>query len=372
MFHVLRQIAAVVAVAIVPMKLSALESSLGTLRVETVATGLDNPWGITFLPGEGVLITEQGGKLFRLTPQAQLISVSGVAEVAVRGQGGLLDVVAARDFETSREVFFTYAKPQGRNEGTALAVAKLNSDGTMLTDWRDLFVLASGTSGGRHFGSRVVEGRDGRLFVTIGDRGDRMSAQNLSIATGSVIRVARDGTIPDDNPFVDAPAAQPAIWSFGHRNSQGAALDAQGRLWIVEHGARGGDEVNFIRKGANYGWPIIAYGRHYTGFRIGEGTHKDGMEQPATYWDPSIAPSGMMIYGTNSDGGMFPEWRGDMFIGSLKFDYITRLTADGETASEAEQLRSDQTGRVRDVREAPDGSIWFLSVNDGALYRVSR
>jgi glucose/arabinose dehydrogenase len=203
------------------------------------------------------------------------------------------------------------------------------------------------------------------LYATIGDRGDDSSAQDLTRQNGSVIRIARDGAIPSDNPFTQTSGAQPEIWSYGHRNPQGAALDANGNLWVVEHGARGGDEVNRIAKGANYGWPVISYGRHYSGLKIGEGTQKRGMEQPAHYWDPSIAPSGMMIY----QGDMFPDWRGDILVGSLKFDMISRL--DGAPLSEVERLKSRETQRVRDIREAPDGSIWFLSVGQGAAYRLS-
>ena len=201
--------------------------------------------------------------------------------------------------------------------------------------------------------------------MTIGERGDRPSAQDLSRENGSVIRINRDGSIPADNPFVGVDGARPAIWSFGHRNPQGAALDQQGNLWINEHGARGGDEVNLVRKGANYGWPVISYGRHYSGAKIGEGSSKPGMEQPAHYWDPSIAPSGMMIY----SGKLWPDWAGGIFVGSLKFNYIARL--DAAPLAEVEQLKSRETLRVRDIREAPDGSIWFLSVGQGALFRLA-
>ncbi|MDD9920811.1 MAG: PQQ-dependent sugar dehydrogenase, partial [Boseongicola sp.] len=225
--------------------------------------------------------------------------------------------------------------------------------------------LTPGSNTNRHFGSRLVEARDGTLFLTIGDRGERPSAQDLSNENGTVIRIGRDGRIPADNPFVGQTGAKPAIWSFGHRNPQGATLDLNGNLVVVEHGARGGDEINRVRKGANYGWPVIAYGEHYSGGKIGEGTAKTGMEQPDFYWDPSMAPSGMMIY----SGKLWPEWRGDIFVGSLKFDYIARL--EGNQLEEVEQIQTDETLRVRDVREAADGSIWFLSVGNEALYRMT-
>lgn len=281
------------------------------------------------------------------------------------GQGGLLDLLIPRDFVQTRTLFFTFSKPQSGGAGTAIYRARLDPGAGRLTDGQVIFELEPGSSGGRHFGSRIVEGRDGHLYATIGDRGDRLSAQDLSRQNGSVIRIARDGSVPEDNPFVDRDGAQPEIWSYGHRNPQGAALDAEGNLWVNEHGARGGDEVNRVRRGANYGWPVISYGTHYSGAKIGEGTHKDGMEQPAHYWDPSIAPSGMMIY----QGDMFPEWQGDIFVGSLKFNMISRLT--GPDVTEVERLESPETQRVRDIIEGPDGAIWFLSVGQGAAYRMT-
>lgn len=214
----------------------------------------------------------------------------------------------------------------------------------------EIFEMARGSSGGRHFGSRVVEAVDSTLFLTIGDRGDRPSAQ--------------DRSVPDDNPFIASAEVQPEIWSFGHRNPQGAGLDLEGNLWISEHGARGGDEVNAVCKGANYGWPVISYGQHYSGGKIGAGTAQDGMEQPAHYWDPSIAPSGLMVY----SGALFPDWRGDMFVGSLKFDYISRL--EGDPLREVEQIKTNETLRMRDIVEGPNRAIWFISVGQDAVYKI--
>ncbi|UWQ60259.1 PQQ-dependent sugar dehydrogenase [Leisingera caerulea] len=342
-----------------------LASSQGALRVTRMAAGFDVPWAIAFLPDGGLLVTERDGRLFYVR-DGQKQRVSGTPAVAAEGQGGLLDVMVPRDFARSREIFLTYAKRQGRGAGAALAAGKLSRDNTRLTNVRLLFEAAPGSRGGRHFGSRVVEARDGTLFVSLGERGDRPSAQNLRLHQGSVVRINRDGTVPVSNPFTKTEGAQPEIWSFGHRNPQGMALDLQGNLWVAEHGAKGGDEVNRVRKGANYGWPVISYGRHYSGARIGEGTAKPGMEQPQWYWDPSMAPSGMMIY----SGRMWPEWRGDIFVGSLKFDYISRLS--GAPLREVEQLQSSETGRIRDVQEAPDGSIWFASETEGAIFRLSR
>ncbi len=341
-------------------------SSAGPLRVEPVMDGLDAPWAVGFLPGGGLVVTERGGRLLHRRGDGQVVEVAHDLDIAVDGQGGLLDVMVPRDFAQSRELFFSFATPQGRRgSGTALAVARLSDAGDALTDARVLFQMAEGGRGGRHFGSRIVEAPDGRLFLTIGERGDRPAAQDLMLHHGSVIRLNRDGTVPADNPFVDQGSAQPEIWSYGHRNPQGAALDLEGRLWAVEHGARGGDEVNLVTPGANYGWPVISYGRHYSGLKIGEGTHKEGMEQPEHYWDPSIAPSGMMVY----SGKLWPDWRGNIFVGSLKFDYISRLS--GAKLTETEQLSGEETSRVRDVREGPDGAIWFLSVGEGALYRIT-
>ncbi|MEL6168499.1 MAG: PQQ-dependent sugar dehydrogenase [Pseudomonadota bacterium] len=359
-----RLILALAAVTAIAGPALALDSSAGTIRVERVAGDLEEPWGLAFLPDGGFLVTLRDGDLVHIRENGSRQRIRGVPDVQSRGQGGLLDVAVARDFAETNEIFLTFARPQRRGEGTALAIAELNTDAGRLRNVRVIFEMAPGSSGGRHFGSRVVEALDGTLYVTTGDRGDRPSAQDLSNHNGAVIRVTRSGQVPPDNPFVGQSGARPEIWSYGHRNPQGATLDLNGNLWTVEHGAQGGDEINRIRRGANYGWPVISYGRHYSGAKIGEGTARDGMEQPALYWDPSIAPSGMMVY----SGGLWPEWAGDMFVGSLKFGMISRV--DGDSLREVERLESNETERVRDIREAPDGSIWFLSVGQGAVFRM--
>jgi glucose/arabinose dehydrogenase len=341
-----------------------LATSAGELNITRMLSGLDTPWAIGFLPGGNYLVSERGGRLLFVS-NGKARRVSGVPQVFAQGQGGLLDLMIPRDFTTSREVFMTYARAQRGGAGTALAVGRLSDDGRRLRDVRTIFEAAPGGKGGRHFGSRVIEAHDGTLFVTLGERGDRPSAQDRSNHNGTIVRLNRDGSVPGDNPFVGQSGVRPEIWSWGHRNPQGATLDLQGNLWVSEHGAKGGDEVNRIRKGANFGWPVISYGRHYSGAKIGEGTSKPGMQQPAFYWDPSIAPSSLMIY----SGRLWPEWRGDMFVGSLKFDNISRL--DGRLLQEAETLASPEMERVRDVVEAPDGSIWFLSIGKGAVYRIS-
>ena len=336
----------------------------GAYDVQSIVTDLDAPWAIAPLGNGGVLVTQKGGQLI-LARDGQRHEVSGVPKVALEGQGGLLDITLARDFDQSRVLFLTYAKSQaGGGSGTALASARLSDDGRALDSVTQLFEMAPGSSGGRHFGSRVVEAADGTLFITIGERGDRPAAQDNSRHNGTVIRIRRDGSVPQDNPFVGQVGVQPEIWSYGHRNPQGAGLDGDGNLWLSEHGAKGGDEVNLIAKGANYGWPVISYGRHYSGAEIGEGTAKDGMQQPAHYWDPSIAPSGLMVY----SGALFPEWFGDIFVGSLKFDYISRLS--GNPLHEVQQIKTSQTERVRDIVEGPHGAIWFISVGNGTVYRM--
>ena len=340
----------------------ALETSAGRMRVEEVAKGFRMPWSFAFLPDGGMLVTEKRGRLL-LVRDGKAVSVKGVPEVDTSGQGGLLDVMVPRDFAGTREIFLTHAKPQTGGNGTALTRAVLSVDGSELTGVRTIFEMKPGNSGGHHFGSRVVEAPDGHLFMTMGERGVREAAQDLSRHNGTVIRLNRDGSVPSDNPFVGVDGALPEIWSYGHRNPQGAAMDASGQFWVNEHGAKGGDEVNRVKKGANYGWPVISYGRHYSGGKIGVGTEKAGMEQPVFYWDPSIAPSGMTFY-----DGSVAGWNGSAFVGSLKFDYIARLA--GDPMGEVEQIKAPETKRVRDVRTGPDGALWFLSEDRGAVYKL--
>ena len=360
--------------SVAALMLSCLAASAGTERqiggnaviVERMASRLDVPWSLAFLPDCEFLVTERDGQLLHFGPAGARSEVAGVPDVRVAGQGGLLDVAVARDFANSREILISYAKRQARGAGTALATAGLSPDSTQLINPVEIFEMAPGSSGGRHFGSRIAEGPDGTIYLTIGERGDRPSAQDLSSHNGAVVRVNRDGSVPADNPFVGRTGSQPEIWSYGHRNPQGAAFDAEGRLWINEHGARGGDEINLVRKGLNYGWPVISYGVHYSGRKIGEGTAKEGMEQPEFHWDPSIAPSGMAIY----TGALWPEWKGHFLIGSLKLDFISRVDPQGGLR-EVERIKLPETKRVRDIREAPDGTIWFLSEDRGAVYRIA-
>ena len=358
-------LAAAPVMAVAQVTSETLRSDAGFLDVSAVVTGLDTPWAFGFLPNGKIVITERDGAVLLVTPGEGATTLRNPPDVLVDGQGGLLDVMVPRDFAQSRELFFTHAKRQRGGSGTAVTKVTLSADETSLTNHETIFEIAEGSEGGRHFGSRIAEAPDGTLFLTVGDRGDRPSAQDRSLHNGSVLRITRDGAAPSDNPFVGTDGVLPEIWSYGHRNPQGATFDANGQFWVNEHGARGGDEVNRVQKGANYGWPVIAYGKHYSGRTIGEGTEKAGMEQPETYWDPSIAPSGMTTY----DNGPIGSWNGDMFIGSLKFDYIARL--EGSPLREVEQLKGRSTQRVRDVRQGPDGDLYFLSIGNGALYRLS-
>ncbi len=344
-----------------------LQTTQGPVGITKMADGLDQPWALAFLPGDGFLVTLREGELRHYNSDGSYKRVKGLPKVFAKGQGGLLDVIVARDFPTSRLIFFSYSKKIGNGAGTILARARLSADGKNLTGLTSIFEMVTPSRGSKHFGSRIVEAPDGTLFLTLGERGDMDQAQNVRNHNGTIIRINRDGSVPGDNPDWNSAEARPEIWTIGHRNAQGLALDLNGALWAVEHGARGGDEVNLIRPGRNYGWPVIAYGRHYSGLKIGIGTHKAGMEQPAVYWDPSIAPSGLMVY----SGKLWPEWRGSFFVGSLKFDYISRLDRRGSGLIEVESLKGRRTGRVRDIREAPDGTIWFLSVDEGAVFRLS-
>ncbi|HVL59390.1 MAG TPA: PQQ-dependent sugar dehydrogenase [Burkholderiaceae bacterium] len=343
-------------------------TSHGEVRVVEIARGLEHPWGLAFLPDGRILVTERPGRL-RIIDRGGAVSepLSGVPAVHARGQGGLLDVAIGPDFARDRSVFLSYAEPADGNARTAVARAVL--DGQSLRDLRVIFRQQPATRGNNHFGSRLVFARDGTLFVTLGDRfGYREQAQSLRDHIGTVVRIRADGAVPDDNPFAGRGDALPQIWSYGHRNVQGAALHPQtGKLWTHEHGARGGDEVNVTEAGRNYGWPVITHGVDYSGATIGEGTHKAGMEQPLVHWTPSIAPSGMAFY----TGDRWPQWRGSLFVGALAARMLVRLELDGERVVREERLLTGLRERIRDVRQGPDGSIYLLTDSrDGRVLRV--
>lgn len=352
-----------------------LPSSAGPLDVQTIASGLENPWGLAFLPDGRMLVTERAGRL-RIVSRNGTVSgpVAGLPPVLASGQGGLLDVALAPDFEASRLVYLSYAEPREGASGTSVARGRLIEDAgnARLENVDVIFRQQPAVSGSGHYGSRLVFGRDGTLFVTLGDRqSQRARAQDLSTHLGKVVRLLPDGGVPDDNPFIKTAGARPEIWSYGHRNPQGAALDpATGRLWTVEHGPRGGDELNHPEAGRNYGWPIIAYGREYGGGSIGEGTAKPGMEQPVKYWDPSVSPSGLAFY----TGTLLPGWKGSLFTGALSGARLIRLRLDptGERVVEEEPLLTELRERIRDVRQGPDGALWLLTdSSNGRVLRVA-
>ena len=344
------------------------------LRATTVATGLANPWGIEVLPDGALLVTERAGTMRIVREGALSAPLAGLPQIAAGGQGGLMDVALAPDFATTREVYFTFSEPGPDGAGTALARGVLtgaDGDAPALENVETVFSMNVKSRGGRHFGSRTGFWPDGTVYVTTGDRGERPRAQAMDDHAGAVIRIDRDGSIPADNPFLDQAGAAPELWSKGHRNIQGADIDpATGLLWTVEHGARGGDEINRPEAGLNYGWPEISYGRHYSGLPIGQGTEAPGFEQPVHYWDPSIAPSGLAVY----DGAMFPQWRGDILVGALRAQLLSRLERDGGGAIAGEErLFAGRLGRIRDIEIAPDGALLLLiDANPGRIVRVAR
>lgn len=327
-------------------------------RVATLAEGLEHPWGMAFLPDGRMLVTERPGRLRVVSRDGSVSApLGGVPRVHAQGQGGLLDVEVDPDFGRNRLVYLSYAEAGDGGAGTAVAQGRLGSAG--LEDVRVILRQSPKVAGDNHWGSRLVFGRDGTLWVTLGDRFDfRNEAQNPANTIGKLVRIAPDGSIPRDNPFRDRAGALPEIWSLGHRNVQGAALHPEtGEIWTVEHGARGGDEVNRPQAGRNYGWPVIGYGRHYSGAAIGEGTAKEGMEQPLRHWDPSIAPSGMAFYA----GDAFPAWRGDALVGALRGKVLVRLDVEGDAVVSEERLLRDLDERIRDVAVGPDGLVYLLT-----------
>jgi len=351
---------------------AAFESSAGPLTVETVAGGLVHPWALAFLPDGRMLVTERPGRMRIVGRDGRLSPpLDGVPEVRASGQGGLLDVVADKAFAENRTIYFCFAERVGSGGRTAVARANL-TDGTSprLTDVKVIFHQEGPLSSGQHYGCRIAQDADGNLFVTLGEHfTDRDQAQNLANHLGKLIRIRPDGTVPTDNPFVGRSDARPEIWSYGHRNPQGLAINpSTGVLWEIEHGPRGGDEVNIIGKGKNYGWPVIGYGIDYNGAKIHESTARAGMEQPIKYWVPSIAPSGMAFY----TGNAFPTWQGSLFTGALAGQMLVRLTLDGDKVTGEERLLQGLHERIRDVRQGPDGALWLLTDSQaGRLLRLA-
>lgn len=348
-------------------------SATAAVKVETVAKDLVHPWGLQFLPDGRMLVTERPGRMRLIAKDGKLSPpVAGLPPVFAQNQGGLLDVALGPDFASSGLVFWSYSEPRGGGgNGTAVARGKLvlDTDGGRLEDVTVIFRQEPATSGGLHFGSRLAFAPDGFLYVTLGERYQKDFAQDLSRHWGKIVRITADGAAPKDNPFVNRPGARPELWSYGHRNPQSAAIHpATGKLWVVEHGARGGDEINIPVKGRNYGWPIITYGIDYSGAKIGVGARKEGLEQPVYYWDPSIAPSGMAFYTAD----LVPEWKGSLFVGALVQRHLSRLVLDGENVVAEEKLLADLRERIRDVRQGPDGAIYVLTDSpQGRVLRLS-
>ena len=337
-------------------------------RSVTVTEGLEYPWGLAFLPDGRMLVTERPGRLRLVSADGRLDPrpVGGVPAVAAVGQGGLLDVALHPDFARNGWIYLSYAAQGPGGYGTEVARGRL--EGQALRDIQVVFSMRPKTTTGHHFGSRLVFDRKGYLYITLGDRGDMERAQRLDDHAGSVIRLHDDGRVPADNPFVARQGALPEKFTLGNRNIQGAALHpVTGEVWAHEHGPQGGDEINIIRAGTNYGWPVITYGRNYgIGTRIGEGTEKPGMAQPLWQWTPSIAPSGMAFY----TGDKFPAWRGNLFVGALRGQMLVRLELDGSRVLREERLLEGQLGRIRDVRNGPDGLLYLLT--DEARGRIVR
>jgi glucose/arabinose dehydrogenase len=328
-------------------------------RVTTYAQGLEHPWALAFLPDGRLLVTERAGRL-RIVDKAGKLSapLSGVPRVFAQGQGGLLDVALDPAFAQNRTIYLSYSEPDdSRNAGTAVARATLGDAG--LSDVKVIYRQQPKVSGSGHFGSRIVFRRDGTMFITQGERMRyREQAQDLQSLLGKVVRINKDGTIPKDNPFLGRDDARPEIWSYGHRNVQAAALHPDtGELWTIEHGARGGDELNRPQPGRNYGWPVITYGVDYSGAKIGIGTAKAGMEQPLYYWDPVIAPSGALFY----TGNAFPAWKGSLFVGSLQPGALVRLTLRDNRVTGEERFLGELNERIRDVAQGPDGAIYVVT-----------
>ncbi|MGL1892600.1 MAG: PQQ-dependent sugar dehydrogenase [Spirochaetaceae bacterium] len=335
--------------------------------ISILVDNLEHPWSLSVLPEEqGILITERPGKLY-IYKDNHLQEIIGLPQIAAIGQGGMLDIISDPDFLLNKTVYFSYVEAQGDTYGTVVAKSVLE-DGK-LKNMKVIFRAEPKSTGGYHFGSRLVFGADGYLYITLGERGQMENAQNLAHHGGSVIRIDVHGYPPEDNPFFGSDNYLPEIYSYGHRNSQGIVLNQlTGDIWLHEHGPKGGDEINIIKPGANYGWPLITYGIDYNGTIISNKTSLPGMEQPVIYWIPSIAPSGMTFY----NGNLFPKWKGNLFVGALAGKHLRRLEVEGNTVIHQEVLLKNIIGRIRDVRSGPDGVIYILTdENQGALYKLS-
>ncbi|GAA4290485.1 PQQ-dependent sugar dehydrogenase [Aestuariibaculum suncheonense] len=332
---------------------------------ELVVPDLNIAWGMAFLPDESILVTEKSGELIHFKDGTKT-TISGLPEIYVRGQGGFMDIKLHPDYENNGWIYFSYASPEGEGEGGNTAIMRAKLNGSSLSNQEQLYKAVPNTTKGQHFGSRIEFDNEGYLFFSIGERGQRdINPQDINRDGGKIYRLHADGTVPTDNPFVNNSGAKTAIYSYGHRNPQGMTKHPEtGAIWTHEHGPQGGDEINIIQKSKNYGWPVISYGINYSGTTFTDITQKEGMEQPLFYWIPSIAPSGMAF--VNSDN--YPNWKGNLLVGSLKFQYLERLILENNKVVKREKL-FESIGRVRDVRQAPDGYI-YLSVEGKGIYKI--
>ena len=345
------------------------ESEAADFRITEVVDGLEHPWAVAFLPGGDLLVTERPGRLLRLDPEGdERAAVDGLPEITAERQGGLLDVVLHPEYADNGWLYLSYVAADDAGDQTT-HVSRFRLDGTRLTDREDLFVATPFTSGGRHFGSRLAFDGDHHLYITVGDRGDRDRAQDPQQHIGKTVRLTDDGAIPGDNPFVAVDDAAPGLYTLGHRNAQGLARHPDtGAMWLHEHGPRGGDEINILEAGENYGWPETTFGREYFGPRIGPEPPVDGFRPPIHHWTPSIAPSGMAFY----TGDAFPEWQGDLFVGALAGTHLERLELDGDEVVHSETLLDHRSQRIRDVRQGPDGALYLLVDSGSApLLRIA-
>ena len=375
--------AALFFVALLPFS-QIIQGQTTLVRPEIVATGLQNPWAVAFLPDGRFLVTERVGRLRVVQADGKLGSaVAGLPDIAAGGQGGLLDLLLDADFSRNRSLYFCFSEPaaSGRGNSTALASATLSRDSSRLENVKVIFSQQPKFASSAHFGCRIVESRmpgangqpDGKLFLTLGDRFSRKEdAQKLDNHHGKIVRINKNGSVPSDNPFISKAGALPEIWSYGHRNAQGAVLAPDGTLWTHEHGPQGGDEINLPKAGANYGWPVVTFGENYGGGKIGDGlTSQAGMASPLHYWVPSIAPSGMAFLTSERYG---KAWFGNLFVGSLKFGYLNRIELSepfGGTVVRESRLLAEGAERIRDVRQGPDGLLYILTdSSNGKLIRL--
>jgi glucose/arabinose dehydrogenase len=361
-------LALMIAPAVAVAEERVIETEAGPIEVETLARGLDHPWGLASLPDGRMLVTERAGRLRSVSKEGKLSEpISGVPEVVAKGQGGLLDVALDPDFASNRLVYLSYSEAGEGGASTAVARGRLNEAVTALDDVEVIFRQQPKVSGNNHFGSRLVFSPDGTLFVTLGERFKFDPAQDLSSHLGKIVRIHPDGSVPSDNPFVGRDDAKPEIWSYGHRNVQGAALHSEtGRLWTHEFGPRGGDALNIPEAGRNYGWPLVSFGRHYEGPNIPDPPTRPDLAQPIYHWTPVISPSGMIFY----TGDVFPKWKGNILIGGLSSEALVRLTLDGQRVTREERI--DMGERIRDVHQGDDGAVYLLTdKSDGEILRLT-